>query len=279
MAGSPFDRLRSGRTRIDKQLMGSTASTTITQKPTVASEKIAARRRDSVRRASDFVQIRITLTDHVGQFSKSAIWFHQQSQPAYNAAMRSRFAQIVALATTGFLVGKVSMHAQSTDFPAISVTRPALSDLDDRQPDRQPPSRPEISIAAVKISGAIQIPISDQDAIVNSIKLQIHGDSVDLVTEEASERVRAGWQDRGYFKVQVSGKAKLSPGSHGRRIAIEVPVDEGMQYRLSEITFKNNKAISDTVGLRGLFPIKDCDIVSREKIAAGLENLRNPMEN
>ena len=62
MAVSPFDRLRSGRTRIDKQLMGSTASTIITQKPTVATEKIAARRtRDSVRRASDFVQIPITL--------------------------------------------------------------------------------------------------------------------------------------------------------------------------------------------------------------------------
>ena len=63
MAVSPFDRLRSGRTRIDKQLMGTTASTIITQKPTVASEKIAARRtRDSVRRASDFVQIPISPT-------------------------------------------------------------------------------------------------------------------------------------------------------------------------------------------------------------------------
>jgi outer membrane translocation and assembly module TamA len=188
--------------------------------------------------------------------------------------MRSRFAQIVALATTGLLPGKVSVQAQSTDVPAISVTCPALSDLDDRQPDGQPPSRPEISIAAVKISGAIRIPISDQDAIVNSIKLQIHGDSVDLVTEQALERVRAAWQDRGYFKVQVSGKAKLSTGSHGRRIVIEVRVEEGMQYRLSEITFKNNRVISDTAGMRGLFPIKDGDIFSREKIAAGLENLR-----
>jgi hypothetical protein len=99
--------------------------------------------------------------------------------------MRSRFAQIVALAITGLLPGKVSVQAQSTDVPAISVTCPALSDLDDRQPDGQPPFRPKISIAAVKISGDIQTPISDQDAIVNSIKLQIHGDSVDLVTEEA----------------------------------------------------------------------------------------------
>jgi outer membrane protein insertion porin family len=74
--------------------------------------------------------------------------------------------------------------------------------------------------------------------------------------------------------VQVSGKAKTVASSHDRRIAIEVRVDEGMQYRLSEIAFKNNEAISDAAGLRGLFPIKDGDIFSREKIAAGLENLR-----
>ena len=126
----------------------------------------------------------------------------------------------------------------------------------------------------MKISGALQIPISDQDMIVNSIKLQIHGDSVGEVTDEALERVRAGWQDRGYFKVQVSGKTKTLVGGHGRRIVIEARVDEGMQYRLSEITFKNNKVIGDVESLRTLFPIKDGDIFSREKIAEGLENLR-----
>src|SRR5580693_3175791 len=84
--------------------------------------------------------------------------------------------------------------SRSDNAGQVTVPCPALSDLDDRQPDGQPPYRPEISIAAVKISGAIRIPISDQDAIVNSIKLQIHGDSVDLVTEQALERVRAAWQ-------------------------------------------------------------------------------------
>jgi outer membrane protein assembly factor BamA len=187
--------------------------------------------------------------------------------------MRSRLTQIVALATTCLLAGKVSFHAQSTD-SAVVVTCPALSTLDDHQPDEQRPSRPEISIASVKFSGALQIPISDQDMIVSSIKLQTHGNSVHGLTDEALERVRAGWQDRGYFKVQVSGKAKTLTNSNGRRIAIEVRVDGGMQYRLGGIMFKNNKAISDVAGLRGLFPIKDGDIFSREKIAAGLENLR-----
>jgi hypothetical protein len=197
----------------------------------------------------------------------------QLSQRAYNAAMRSRLAHIVGLVTTCLLVGKVPVDAQSAGSAVVTVACPALSSLDDQQPDKQRPSHPEISIAAVKFSGALQIPISDQDMIVSSIKRQTHGDSVDGVTDEALERVRAGWQNRGYFKVQVSGTAKTLTSSHGRRIAIEVRVDEGMQYRLREIRFKNNKA-SDVAGLRDLFPIKDGDIFSREKIAAGLDNLR-----
>jgi hypothetical protein len=51
MVVSPFDRLRSGRSRIDEKLMGSTASLLSPKRPTVASQKIAAARaRDSVRR-------------------------------------------------------------------------------------------------------------------------------------------------------------------------------------------------------------------------------------
>jgi|ERR1700675_680254 hypothetical protein len=65
-AVSPFDRLRSGRSRIDEKLMGSTASLLSPKSQTVASYKKATlRARDSVRRASDFVQIAMTLIDPV----------------------------------------------------------------------------------------------------------------------------------------------------------------------------------------------------------------------
>jgi hypothetical protein len=188
--------------------------------------------------------------------------------------MRSRLAQIVFLVTTCLLADNVSVHAQSTDPLAITVSCPALPALDDPEPNDQRPSRPEMAVAAVKISGTLHVPISEQDTIINSIKLQVHGDSAGEVTDEALERVRAGWQNRGYFKVQVSGKAKTLTSSLGRRIALEVRVDEGMQYRLMQITFKNNKVISDAAGLRDLFPIEDGDIFSREKIATGLESLR-----
>jgi outer membrane protein insertion porin family len=54
-----------------------------------------------------------------------------------------------------------------------------------------------------------------------------------------------------------------------------MPIEEGDRYTLGSISFKNNKAISNQTALRGLFPIKDGDIFSREKIAKGLDNLRD----
>ena len=75
--------------------------------------------------------------------------------------------------------------------------------------------------------------------------------------DDAVERVKAGWQDRGYFKVQVSGQEPtLTSMSENRRITLTFHVDEGVQYRLNEITFENNKVISD-VDARALFQIND----------------------
>jgi outer membrane protein insertion porin family len=105
--------------------------------------------------------------------------------------------------------------------------------------------------------------------------------------EEDTERVRAEYQNRGYFKVIVSDpKTEIRDTGHkgfhipllmsgpGKAVNITMPITEGDQYRLGKITFKNNKAITNTGALRGMFPLKDGDIFSREKVAKGLENLR-----
>ena len=81
--------------------------------------------------------------------------------------------------------------------------------------------------------------------------------------------------NRGYFKVQVRCDARtLTSSSISQRIAVTILVDDGPQYRLGRITFKNNKAISNTRALRSLFHAADGDVFSREKIGKGLENLR-----
>ena len=105
--------------------------------------------------------------------------------------------------------------------------------------------------------------------------------------EEDTERVRAEYQNRGYFKVGVSDpKTEIHDTGHkgphvpliqsgpGKAVDITMPIEEGEKYRLGKITFKGNKAITNTAALRSLFPLKDGDIFSREKIAKGLEALR-----
>src|SRR5208337_498960 len=104
---------------------------------------------------------------------------------------------------------------------------------------------------------------------------------------EDTERVRAEFQNRGYFKVLVDEpKTEIHDTGHegfhvpglqsglGKAVDITMPIEEGDRYTLGSITFKNNKAVSNVKALRNLFPIKDGDIFSREKVAKGLENLR-----
>lgn len=137
------------------------------------------------------------------------------------------------------------------------------------------PSGPEITIRDITFSGFIQMPVAEQDEIVASIKQKKYVAPLDGLVEEAVERIKAGWQDRGYIKVKATGNAKTvdqSPSAF--YIALFVNVEENLQYRLGGIRFKNNRAITNVKAMRELFPIKDGDIFSRTQIAKGLEGLR-----
>src|SRR5437016_10789190 len=178
--------------------------------------------------------------------------------------MRYGLAQIALLAC--LLAGGARVYAQVPDTPE---TRPPCSGSDDKRSVGR-----KISIAEVTFSGSLEMPITDQDQIAASVKRQTSGNSLENVTDEALERVRAGWQNRGYFKVQVSGDTETSTSNPvNQRFALNVHVDEGPQYSLGAITFKHNKVIGNVEFLRGLFPIKDGDVFNREKIAKGLEYL------
>lgn len=104
--------------------------------------------------------------------------------------------------------------------------------------------------------------------------------------EEDTERVRFAFQDKGYFKAIVEDpKTKIRDTTginwffpikhkHGKVVDITVPVEEGERYRLKEITFSGNKALSNSAALRRLFKIKDGDWFSRSVVGKGLEDLR-----
>jgi outer membrane protein insertion porin family len=137
------------------------------------------------------------------------------------------------------------------------------------------PSEREVSIAGVLgASGPLQMPVSEQDQIFASVTQKSYAGSFNEVKEEVEERLRNQWQNRGYFKVQVTSDGNVLAVSPDReRIVLTVHIEEGPRYRLALITFKNNKAITNAAALRNLFPIKDGDIFDREEISKGLNNL------
>jgi outer membrane protein insertion porin family len=103
---------------------------------------------------------------------------------------------------------------------------------------------------------------------------------------EDAERVRFAYQDRGYFKAivedpktkirDVTGVAWYFPlkSQHGKAVDITVQVEEGERYRLKEITFSGNKALTNTAAMRKLFKIKDGEWFNRTEISKGLDELR-----
>jgi hypothetical protein len=136
-------------------------------------------------------------------------------------------------------------------------------------------SLPATSIVDLVFSDFLQVPTSDQTRIAASIKQHSYRGTLDEVKTEAMERIREEWQNRGYINAKVSGDERVLTSSPvSKQIALTVSVDEGAQYRLREITFKNNRAIVNEAVLRNQFPIKDGDIFMRQAIGKGLENLR-----
>jgi outer membrane protein insertion porin family len=103
---------------------------------------------------------------------------------------------------------------------------------------------------------------------------------------EDAERVRYYYQTKGYFKALVADpKTQIHDtngvrwywpfkSSPGKAVDITLPVEEGQRYRLKEITFSGNKAVTNTAGLRALFKIKDGEIFDTEAVRKGLESLR-----
>jgi outer membrane protein assembly factor BamA len=94
-------------------------------------------------------------------------------------------------------------------------------------------------------------------------------------SDEMGERVRALFQDRGYFLAEVKS-VKLKPGdplASPKPVSIEADVVEGLQFRVGEIVFAGYRAFpADT--LRQQFPLKTGAVFERSKVAAGLQSLR-----
>jgi len=139
----------------------------------------------------------------------------------------------------------------------------------------QNPERLEIVVADLNFEGTPQLPPSELDEIARSIKQVAYAGNLEHVTDQFTEKLRADWRDRGYFKASIAIDPRvLTSNPVSERIALTVHIDAGRQYRLGGISFKNNKVLTNTKVLRELFPIANGDILARDKIGKGMADLR-----
>jgi outer membrane protein assembly factor BamA len=93
-------------------------------------------------------------------------------------------------------------------------------------------------------------------------------------SEEMQERLRAGFQEHGYFAAEIKHLTfnPSDPLATPKPVAVEAEVVEGPKYRLAQITILENHTISTEI-LRAEFPLKPGDVFERGKVATGLESL------
>jgi len=101
------------------------------------------------------------------------------------------------------------------------------------------------------------------------------GSCFDEGSEQLEERIRASFQNRGYFAAKVKRLGFKPSDVLGvpKPVTLEAEISDGPRYKLAEITFVENHAFSSQ-SLRKQFPLRRGDVFSRGKIASGLMSLR-----
>jgi len=113
------------------------------------------------------------------------------------------------------------------------------------------------------------------------------------LNEDLEVGVRGLYQDNGYFKVLVKdpilktvdedrggipGPWPLVGAKHGKRTDITIPIEEGELYRMGKLVVRSadpdQALIFKTDYLERVFPLKQGEIFSTEKIRKALENYR-----
>ncbi len=111
---------------------------------------------------------------------------------------------------------------------------------------------------------------------LGGIKSNLTGSCFDENSEDLEERVRDLFQNQGYFAAVVKSlHVKASdPLALPKPATLEAEVLEGPRYQVGEIKFSRNHIFS-SAKLRSAFPVNKGDVFQRDKIAVGIEGVRD----
>ncbi len=126
-------------------------------------------------------------------------------------------------------------------------------------------------ISDFTISGTQTLSSDELAKITN----ELIGSCFDENSGELEERVRALFNNRGYLTLEVKSlRVKpIDPIAVPKPVMLEADVLEGPRFRLAEINFTGDHAFT-TDELRSKFLLKKGDLLARDKIAGGLDDLR-----
>ena len=143
-------------------------------------------------------------------------------------------------------------------------------------------------IRAMRHSRPMAIPL-----LITSIDLWSKTFDRHKLNEDLEIGIRGLYQDNGYFRVLVKdpilktvdvdrggipGPWPLVGAKHGKRTDITIPIEEGEQYRMGKLVVRSSDPdkplLFKTEFLERVFPLKQGDIFSTDKIRKSLDNYR-----
>jgi len=141
-------------------------------------------------------------------------------------------------------------------------------------------SHPKLIIDDLKFDGAIHLAEETLAQLVAEIKRHDFQADSDWLGELVEVPVRNAWQEHGYFTVLPTAESQvLSRDSTTLHVSVTVHVNEGPQYRLSEVRFQSAEdprpgdELFSFAELRQQIPLRDGDLFNVEKIREGLDAL------
>jgi beta-lactamase regulating signal transducer with metallopeptidase domain len=130
----------------------------------------------------------------------------------------------------------------------------------------------------LKIEGDVHDRDAVRDRVLKAWKSREYDNGKELA-DEAAGRIRADFQERGYFQavVQATSSQPLGLSDGKQSILIIASITEGDQFRLRTITIQSvapDRALSiSTATLRDQFHLRNGDFFNLTEIRAGLERL------
>ena len=149
------------------------------------------------------------------------------------ASLVRRFAPFLAWS------GLISSLACPSPLRAQSTSSPARCSSPTSDESAESKVSPTVVIDSVVFEGPISLPDSAREQLVAELKQHKVGASSEWLAEVQEVSIRGAWQDQGFFKAASSAQAQIiSNDSVEQHVSLLVHIEEGIQYRLTDIRFR-----------------------------------------